>query len=88
MFNEAIFVFHQTKFFTCYSSLSCERSPDFTQLDRGPPELSTKQSLATTVEETCYLNLAEVKGPKILRQLQAIDKITSVLLLVGKSYEC
>ena len=39
----------------------------FTQLDRGPPGLSTKQSLATTVEENCYSNLVKVKGPKMLR---------------------
>ena len=67
------FFFHRAEFFTCYPSLSCEISPDFTQLDRGPPRLSTKQSLGTTVEENCYLNLAKLKGPKILRQLKAIE---------------
>ena len=44
VFNEAIFFFHQTKFFICYSSLSCEMSPDLTQLDRGPPGLSGDNS--------------------------------------------
>ena len=45
-------------------SLSCEISPDFTQLDRGPPGLSTNQSFATTLEENftkwhlfCFPNL-------------------------------
>ena len=40
-------------FFICYPSLSCKISPDFIQLVRGPPGLSTKQSLATTVKENC-----------------------------------
>ena len=48
-----ISLFYQNKFFICYPSLSCKISSDFIQLDRGPPGLSTKQSLATTVKENC-----------------------------------
>ena len=48
--------FHQTKFFTSYPSLSCKLSPDFIQVDRGLPGLSTKQSLATTVDLHCLSN--------------------------------
>ena len=33
------------------------------------------------------LKIVKVKGPKMLRQLQAIDKIISVLLPIGKIYE-
>ena len=44
MFNETIFFFHRTELFTCYPSLSREMRPYFTQLDRRPPGLSTKQS--------------------------------------------
>ena len=44
MFNKTIFFFHRTKLFTCYPSLSREMWPYFTQLDRRPPGLSTKQS--------------------------------------------
>ena len=39
------FLFTELNFSICYPSLSYEISPDFTQLDRGPPRLSTKQSL-------------------------------------------
>ena len=73
LFNEVNFSFLSNKFFICYPSLSCKISPDFIQLVRGPPGLSTKQSLATTVKENCQSNLAEVKWPKMLRQLQAIE---------------
>ena len=65
--------------------MTCERSHDFyPKVDRGPPGLGTKQSLTTTVEKSCQSNLAEVKGPKMLRQLQVIDKIISVLLPINK----
>ena len=73
--------------FHMLSSSSCKLSPEFTRVDRGPPGLSTKQSLAPTEEENCSSNLAEVKGPKMLRQLQAVDKIITVLLPIGKIYE-
>ena len=65
MFNETIFFFHRTELFTCYPSLSREMWPYFTQLDRRPPGLSTKQSLATTVEE-------RGKGGGISRRQQSL----------------
>ena len=59
------FFFHRTELFTCYPSLSREMWPYFIQLDRRPPGLSTKQSLATTVEE-------RGKGGGISRRRQSL----------------